>query len=110
MASRSPRQASSCASARATSPRRPSVTPRQAESTTPSGPGGRFSRMLATRLKHSASATDDPPNLCTTQAEGSWAGIETYDLEGKKSPANLLVAPPCPQATNPETGIYFYPH
>src|SRR5262245_16995853 len=54
--------------------------------------------MLATRRKHSASATDEPPNLCTTQAEGSGDDMEKCDLKGQKSPANLLVGPHRAQA------------
>ena len=108
-ASSSPRQASSCASARATRPSSASVTPRQAESTTPRRPGGSVSRMLATRLKHSASATEEPPNLCTTQAEGSEDGIENLDLRGvqKKPGKSNGWTPSTRKRERPQTGIYF---
>src|ERR1700678_4313458 len=54
-------------SARVTKPSNASVTPRQADSTTASRGLGDASTMSATRRKHPASATLDPPNLCTIQ-------------------------------------------
>jgi hypothetical protein len=40
------------------------------------------SRMAATRRKQSASATLEPPNLCTIQGSlGAWAGVWTLDIE-----------------------------
>ena len=48
-----------------------SVTPLQADSTTASRASGCDSTMAATRSKHSASATLEPPNLCTTQELGA---------------------------------------
>ena len=64
------RQAASRCSAFATSDSKPSVTPLQADNTTPKRDGAQLSRMVATRRKQSASATLDPPNLCTTQSAG----------------------------------------
>ena len=49
-----------------------SVTPRQADRTTPRRFCGCASRMSATRSKQAASATLEPPNLCTTQRSVAW--------------------------------------
>ena len=54
-------------SARVTKPSNASVTPRQADSTTASRGLDEASMMSATRRKQPASATLDPPNLCTIQ-------------------------------------------
>src|SRR6185312_447736 len=51
-------------------PSKASVTPLQAESTMPTRAAGRESMIAATRRKQPASATLEPPNLCTTQGAG----------------------------------------
>src|SRR6202795_4484896 len=53
-------------SARLTSDSSASVTPRQADRTTASRGLADASTIAATRRKHPASATLDPPNLCTS--------------------------------------------
>jgi hypothetical protein len=66
-----PRRArhSACwSSASITSSSKPSVTPLQADSTIASRGRRCDSTMSATRWKQLASATLEPPNLCTTQA------------------------------------------
>ncbi len=85
---------SSLRSASATMRSSASVTPRQADSTTPRRPGGAASRMAATLRKQSASATLDPPNLCTTQ--GSGLTIE-LDLSGVKGACDSTDAPAAAQ-------------
>src|SRR6266851_4002534 len=65
-------------SAKLTSDSRASVTPRQADRTMASRGLADASTMAATRRKHPASATLDPPNLCTTHlsilytAQSAW--------------------------------------
>src|ERR1700682_2380834 len=53
-------------SAKLTSDSSASVTPRQAERTTASHGLADVSTIAATRRKHPASSTLDPPNLCTS--------------------------------------------
>src|SRR5438046_7555927 len=52
--------------------------------------------MSATRRKHSASATLEPPNLCTTQEDELAIEVEFH---GRKGRATLLTAPPARNST-----------
>jgi hypothetical protein len=63
-------------SARVTKASSASVTPRQADSTTASRGFGEASSISATRRKQPASATLEPPNLCTIQP---FHTIRSYD-------------------------------
>src|ERR1700722_19750803 len=78
-------------SARVTKPSNASVTPRQADSTTASRGLDEASRMSATRRKQPASATLDPPNLCT---------IQLSILHARPFSLGVLVAPKLDELMN----------
>src|SRR5208282_737970 len=82
--------------AKLTSSNNESVTPLQADSTTARRSWGCDSTIAATRSKHCASATLEPPNFCTTQARGSEELIDGYCWREK--PQDFTGRPPFPQA------------